>query len=250
MSSDNDSNNDQPKKFSFVEIGIFVPILTVAIYISLSIYFLMYFRTIGLEQNLLNLNLDFYLINGIYPISVVIITFFLILTSANYVNFLSRTPLFICSLILASWIFPPNEAGVFPTPFFISALLLFIFVMLSFPWLGPASHAFTTDSIAWKMFSIIIFLFICIVFSIAIGQYMGNQFISGDSSEAVKVHFNFVNDSTHHFSNEIQNETLLLITYRENCYYVVPMNKTRLKHNDVYIIPDQEVVSAHLERIH
>jgi hypothetical protein len=245
-------------KIAFDELVIFIPIVTAAIYISLSVYFQMYFRTIGFEQNLLNLNLDFYLINGVIPVFVVLIIFSLTILSASILSWWSSLwsvfPNFIFLFVIASWLFDftPDDKGAYPSIFFITAIILFIFAILLIPIGGKllSSGFFFNDSLSWKLYTILRLFFICSIISMGLGQYMGNQFVNGNSSDATQVHFIFTNESTQHFSDDIRNESFLLVTYRENCYYVIPMNKSKIKHNSVYIIPDHEVVSSRLERLH
>jgi len=264
MSSDDNRELEYSNKINLDEIGFILPLITGGIYISLSLYFQMYFRTIGIEQNLLNLNLDFYLINGILPISVVLITFFLFMTGTSVdpqykywgevlFAFISIITIYICLVIAIYWMFFLDNSGFFFNIFFVSVsiILLFFYLIVSFsyPFLS-CFNVFTDNFLLRKMMAIIIFFGLCGFFSIALGVYQGNQFVNGETSDAVQVHFKFVNETTQHFSNEIENETFLLITYRENCYYVTPLNKSKIKHNNVYILPDQEVISARLERIH
>jgi hypothetical protein len=94
-----------------------------------------------------------------------------------------------------------------------------------------------------------IFFMICTVFATAAGQNMGNNFVNGDNPESMSIHFQFLNETAQHFSDDVKNDPLLLITYRENCYYVLPLNKSKIQEHHVYIIPDQEVVSVKLDRV-
>lgn len=245
------------------EILLFIPVITAGVYFSIFSYYLMYFRTIGIEQSLLNLNLDYYLVNGTVPIAIVLLTFCIgmmgILPHSTFskstikiISFISNSPLFFCGLILIYWSLTSENSGIFSylaTIFFIIVAISFIIGYFVISWMSiPISHIFNNVKTIQKLIIIFSFLAYCIIFSTFFGEYEGNEFISGKSPSSIQISFNFINESSPQVIENFQNETLLLLMHRDGYYYVTYLERNKTKYHPIYLVSDAQVLSTRINQ--
>ncbi len=199
---DEESQHSTKETISNDDLLVFIPLITAGLYFSTIAYFQSYFRAIGIEQNLLNLNLDYYIINGFGPILIVILVICLclmgLMPSKNLskrfmksIAFFSNFPILAAGLVIGYWGITSDRSdlsstffSIFSICFGVGTILLYLIysgIGVSFweaLWNGTSVH---------KISMIVTILLICGLFSMFLGEYEGTEFIKGDTPSSIKI---------------------------------------------------------------
>lgn len=226
-------------------------------FFSCFLYFEFYFRRIGLEIQSMDLPFDFFLVNGIIPLS---ITFLLLLTAflalgedrpSHIVTAVSNNMLLVIAWVAFNFVRYPNLNFLGITILsFICGMFITIYFAFIFPNISIVKTMWERGFFHRVMLIFMLLTVSCAVSGIA-GQNTGRMFLEGKSPDSTVIEFSYKDATTYASEQkELDKQNLLLIVYRNGNYYVAPYDDPAPIDSSVFIVPEDQLALVKIKRVY